>query len=117
MLDRLRGGEEAGIKGRRALVLLHDLRTFVGDADDGVARLALGLLVDGRKHLLEASELLFGLSFVLLNAALSSSLCAAFAIFGSVHQVFLLCVINILQSVMEQVVKFLGFLRHQVLRC
>src|SRR4051794_10332483 len=67
MLHRLRRGEETGIKSGRALVLLHDLRTFIGDADDGVARLGLRLLVDSRKHLLEASDLLFRLSLVLLE--------------------------------------------------
>ena len=44
MLYRLRGGEEAGIKRRRALVLLHDFRPFLGNArrpkSKGAQRLA-----------------------------------------------------------------------------
>ena len=88
MLDRLCGGEEAGIKGWRPLVLLHDLRTFRGDADDGVASLALGLLVDGRKNLLKTSDLLFCLSFVLLECGPELFTLRRLAIFGSVVRIF-----------------------------
>src|SRR5262249_24454715 len=34
VLDRLRGGQQAGIERRLALVLVHDLRAFVSNADD-----------------------------------------------------------------------------------
>src|SRR6476469_5621346 len=70
VLDGLGGSEQPGIKGGRSLVLLHDFRTFVGDANDGSAGLALRLLVDDGEHLLQPIDLSFGFDAVLLECFL-----------------------------------------------
>lgn len=53
MLDRLRRGEQASVKGGRTLELLHDLLAFVDDVIDGVASFAFHRLVDDLENLLE----------------------------------------------------------------
>ena len=56
VLDRLRGGEQAGIEGRGAFVFVHDLLAFVENAHDGIASLAAGRLAEQFKYLLEALD-------------------------------------------------------------
>ncbi len=51
---RLCGSKEAGIKGWRSLVLFHDLRTFVCNAEDGVAVLGSGVFPNDPEHLFKA---------------------------------------------------------------
>jgi hypothetical protein len=50
VFDSLCSGQKSGIKSRRALVFLHDLRAFSGNARDGGAGLSLGLLIDRGKY-------------------------------------------------------------------
>jgi hypothetical protein len=49
----MRGSEQTGVEGWRALELLHHLRAFVDDSIDGIARLAFRRLVDYRENPLE----------------------------------------------------------------
>jgi hypothetical protein len=61
VLDRLRGGEQAGIEGRFALVLFHDFLALIEDAFDGVALLAARRLAEQVEYLLQAPDLAFRL--------------------------------------------------------
>jgi len=71
------------------------------------------LLVDSREHLLEASNLLFRLSFVLFERGPELFALRRLRHLRQRRQDFLLREINILQRVMEQIVKRLSFLRHR----
>jgi hypothetical protein len=70
VLDRLRRGEQAGVKGGRTLELLHDLFAFVDDPVDGVAGFASCRLFDDLENLLEPLDLIRGLGLVFLEGSL-----------------------------------------------
>ena len=57
MLDRLRRGEKARIKGRHSLEFLHDLGAFLGDAIDRGACLAARGFADDLEHAVKALQL------------------------------------------------------------
>jgi hypothetical protein len=59
VLNRLGGREQTGIKSRRALILFHNLRTFIGNADNGVTRFALRPFVDSGEDFFEARHVAF----------------------------------------------------------
>jgi hypothetical protein len=70
VLDRLRRGEQAGVKGGRTLELLHDLFAFVDDAVDGVAGFAFCGMFDELENPLEPLDLILSLDLVLLKGGL-----------------------------------------------
>lgn len=51
MLDRLRGGKQAGVKGGCGLILIHDFLALIDEAHDGGTGLALRRFIDRGKHL------------------------------------------------------------------
>jgi hypothetical protein len=60
MLDRLGGGEEAGVEGGHPAKLLHDFRTLISDAVDRLAGLSTGRLADDTEDAVEAFDLSLG---------------------------------------------------------
>ena len=82
MLDRLRGGEQAGIERGRILVLRHDLLAFIEDALDGIAFLAARGLAEQLEDFLEPLDLPLGLVVVLLECRAKLVDLAALAILG-----------------------------------
>ena len=64
MFYRLCCREQAGIKGRRAFVFLHDLGAFIGNSDDRVTFFCLGLFVDEGEDFFKPRYVLFGLAAV-----------------------------------------------------
>ena len=98
-----------------ALVLVHNLLAFLGDAHDGVASLALGFLVDLRKHLLQTIDLAFGLSEVFLESSFEFGMLRGLRHFWQACENLLLSEIDILESIVKQVFELLH-LRHCTLR-
>jgi hypothetical protein len=89
VLDRLSGGQQAGVQRVRPSEILHDLLAFVDNADDGFAGLAAGRLADKLEYLVEALDLTFGFAAMVSNACRSSSYWAALAIFGKARRICL----------------------------
>jgi hypothetical protein len=68
MFDSLRCGQHCGIERWRALV--HDLSALVGDADDGVTRLRLGLFVEHGEHLFQTIDVALRFAVVFCESGL-----------------------------------------------
>src|SRR3954468_7679032 len=117
MLDRLRGSQETGVEGGRTLVLGHDLRAFLGNAHDRCTGLALGLLLDQRENLFEALNLTFGLAVVLLEVSLELLALSGLRHLWQGAQDLLLCEVDVLERVVEKVVKSFRFFGHGCLQC
>src|SRR3954468_1236364 len=117
MLDRLRGSQETGVEGGRTLVLGHDLRAFLGNAHDRCTGLALGLLLDQRENLFEALNLTFGLAVVLLKGSLELLALSGLRHLWQGAQDLLLCEVDVLERVVEEVVEFFRFFGHACLQC
>src|SRR4051794_16594553 len=117
MLDRLRGSQETGVEGGRTLVLGHDLRAFLGNAHDRCTGLALGLLLDQRENLFEALNLTFGLAVVLLKGSLELLALSGLRHLWQGSQDLLLCEVDVLERVVEEVVEFFRFFGHACLQC
>lgn len=69
MLDGLRGGHEPGIQGWSLLKVLQDLLPFFYDAVDCRAGLSLCPLAEDLEHLLQALDLAFRLTSMLLKGS------------------------------------------------
>ena len=108
MLDCLRGGEKTGVKGGRALVLVHDLLALFDDSHDGIAGLALWGFVDRGEHLFQPLDLTLGFRQVLLEGRLEFG---GFRRLGHLRQRgqnLLLREIDVLQRVEKQVFQTLS---------
>src|SRR5690606_30839814 len=105
MLDRLRGGDQAGVEGRRVLELVHDLLAFGDDALDGVAGLAARRLADDVEHLLETFEMALGLLAMLLEGRFQLGGLRRALHLRQRLQNLPLRVIDVLKGFMEQVVQ------------
>ena len=84
MFHRLRRCEKSGVEGRGAFVFLHDLRAFLGDADDCIACLACGFLSMAAKTFSSCATCPSVSVLCLAKALFSWGACAAFSILGSV---------------------------------
>jgi hypothetical protein len=55
-------GKESGVKCRRTLVFLHNLRALIGDSDKRGAGFSFRLLLNDGEHLFQTLHLAFGLT-------------------------------------------------------
>ena len=109
MLDRLGGGDQAGVERRRALVFGEDFLTLLEDAVDRGTGLALGALADDLEHLLQAFDLDLGLALVGLERLLQLGRLGAPRHLGQRLQDRALGVVDVLERVMKQGLEiFLG---------
>src|SRR5262245_39699983 len=98
---RLCRREQTCIEGGRTLVLFHNFRALVGYANNGIARLALWLLVDGSEDLLEAVHMAFGLGLMLGESPFElRGLCRLFHL-GKRAEDLLLREVDVFQRVVE----------------
>jgi hypothetical protein len=68
VLDRLGGSDKPGIESRHSAKLLHDFRTFIGDAVYRLAGLSARRLADNTEDAVEAFDLTLGLPKVLIES-------------------------------------------------
>ena len=87
MLDRLSGGQQAGVEGGRVGILLHDLLAFIEDTFDGIALLAARGLAEQLEYLFQPFDLPLGLVVVFLESGPQFVGVAAFAIFGNAFSI------------------------------
>jgi hypothetical protein len=88
VLHRLSRRKQPGIERGGTFVFLHDLRAFIGNANDRGTGFSLRLLVDDGEYLFESLNLAFGLAAMLFEGRLQLFIWAAFAILGSVESIF-----------------------------
>ncbi len=105
VLDRLGGGDEAGVERLGALEVLDDGLAFLDDAEDGVAGLAAGGFADQFEHLLQALDMTFGLFEMLLEAGLQLGRLGRLGHLGQRLDDLLFGVIDVLEGIEEQVVE------------
>src|SRR5215471_10707435 len=114
VLDRLRRSDEAGIEGTGTPEFLHDLLAFLDDSVDGLAGLAFRGMADRSENPLEALDLTFSLSLMLLERRLQLFGVRGLRHFRKRGQYLLLGVVDVLQALVKEVIERLGFLCHGV---
>src|SRR5581483_10091947 len=107
-----RGSDEARIERRRALELLHHLFGFLDDAENGVAGLAVRLLLDRREDLLQPLDVAFGFFGVLLKGRFEVLVLRGLRQLGDRSDELLLGEIDVLQRLVEKFIELLRFLGH-----
>src|SRR4029077_560603 len=102
MLDRLRHGNEAGVKSRHTLIFFHNFLAFLHDSEDRLAGFSASGLVYFGKDLLETSNMFFRLRLMLLERGFQIMSLRRFRHFRERAEDLLFGEINILESIVKQ---------------
>ncbi|SCM77066.1 hypothetical protein KL86PLE_40871 [uncultured Pleomorphomonas sp.] len=108
VLDRLGGGDQAGVDGLRAGKFLEHFLAFLDDALDGRTGLAACRLADQFEHLLQALDLHLGLLTMFLEGGPQLGRLGATRHFRQCLQDLALGVIDVLEHVLKKIVKRFG---------
>src|SRR5262249_51087125 len=103
VFDRLRRSDETGVEGRGTPEFLHDLLAFLDDSVDGLAGLAFRGVADRSENPLEALDLTFSLSLMLLECRLQLVGVRGLRHFRKRGQYLLLGVVDVLQGLVKEI--------------
>jgi hypothetical protein len=112
VFHRLSRRKQPGIERGGTFVFGHDLRAFIGNANDRGAGLSLRLLVDDAEYLFEPLYLAFGLTAMLFEGRLQLFILGSFRHFWQCREYLLFREIDVFQGVVKQLIELLGFFGH-----
>src|SRR5215213_7823902 len=107
VLDRLGGSDKPSIESRHPAKLLHDFRTLISDAVDGLAGLPTRRLADDTEDAVEALDLTLGLPKVLVESRSQLLGLRRLGHLGQGLDEFIFSEVDVLERLVEEVAQLL----------